>query len=259
MCITKNRKKPRASTQKSRQPPRSIQRKKKPQMYTAENLQNAIKDVQTGVRSFAAAWKFHNIPKGTLYDRLNGAKSRHEANETNQILSPPQEEALTYYIQYRGWRGDPVTSLEARELAARIGNCDLPAEGWFYRFLRRGQNLRMGWARKGEGKRAQAMKRVTTSDYFDLLQEQIEKYDIHPSDIYNADEKGIFMGGGDIRFRAVVDANQKQAFCTGDENRKMVTVLECIGARGDSIRPLLIHEGIDVDGEWVRKNCCNAE
>ncbi|KAJ7434112.1 hypothetical protein B0H11DRAFT_2373778, partial [Mycena galericulata] len=56
--------------------------------------------------------------------------------------------------------------------------------------------------------RARALNRTTVHDYFKLLTETVETYDIKPQNIWNMDEKGIQLGVGD-RIRALVDRDQK--------------------------------------------------
>ncbi|CAG8674785.1 10374_t:CDS:1 [Acaulospora colombiana] len=258
MARANQTRKPAKTIQMPGQPPPSIHKERKPRVWTEEDIQAAMKNVRNGTQELWEASKAFSIPKNTLRDRLNGSKPRQEVDQENQLLSPQEERALVQYIKYRGWRGDPVGLQETRELAGKITGQGTPGEGWVYRFMKRNPDIRGKWAKKGESKRAQAVKEAVALEYFEILKEQIETYDIHPSDIYNADEKGIFMGGGSIRFRALVDVGQKQAFSTGDENRKMITVLECICVNGTTTPPLLIHEGTGHDLEWARHNPCQA-
>jgi hypothetical protein len=199
----------------------------------------------------------HRVPSTTLFRRLRGAKSRRAANEPNQILTFQQEKALVHYIRLRGWRGEPVTMQDAVNLAAKISGRDV-ASGWIYRFMNRNPEIKRRWTKKGESKRAQGLNGMSVESFFNLLKEEMEGNDIRGFDIWNADEKGVFLGGGEIRFRAIVNEAQKQAFATGDENRKMVTVLECIRSNGEKIPPLLIHEGSAPDGQWILHNPCSA-
>jgi hypothetical protein len=224
--------------------------------YTEEDLQEAVDTVRSGALKFAEAVRKHKVPPATLCRRLKGAKPRQEANEPNQILTRQQEKALVHYIRLRGWRGEPVTMQEAVNLAAKISGKDI-GMGWINRFMARNPEVNRRWTKKGESKRAQGLNAMSVESFFKELKEQMENNEIRGFDIWNADEKGVFLGG-EIRFRAIVDETQKQAFATGDENRKMVTVLECIRSNGEKIPPLLIHEGAAPDGEWIKHNPCGA-
>ncbi|KAJ7216085.1 hypothetical protein GGX14DRAFT_310797, partial [Mycena pura] len=59
-----------------------------------------------------------------------------------------------------------------------------------------------------EACRAQSLTRPVVHDYFTLLAETIERYDIKPKNIWNMDEKGIQLGIAD-KTRVLVDRDQK--------------------------------------------------
>ncbi|KAJ7193528.1 hypothetical protein GGX14DRAFT_308553, partial [Mycena pura] len=54
----------------------------------------------------------------------------------------------------------------------------------------------------------QSLNRPTVHEYFDLLRETIDQYEIDYCNIYNMDEKGIQLGIG-AKSRVLVDRNQK--------------------------------------------------
>ncbi|KAJ7244217.1 hypothetical protein C8J57DRAFT_950974, partial [Mycena rebaudengoi] len=56
--------------------------------------------------------------------------------------------------------------------------------------------------------RARALSRPVVHEYFTLLTETIDAYDIQPKNIWNMDEKGVQLGVGD-KIRVLVDRDQK--------------------------------------------------
>ncbi|KAK0461869.1 uncharacterized protein EV420DRAFT_1477588 [Desarmillaria tabescens] len=68
--------------------------------------------------------------------------------------------------------------------------------------------------------RAQALNPATTTEFFKLLKEISEKYDIAQENIYNMDEKGIQLGIGK-RVLALVDRDQKEVYQVEDGNREL--------------------------------------
>jgi hypothetical protein len=122
--------------------------------------------------------------------------------------------------------------------------------------MTRHPELRRCWAKQGESKRADALSKSNTDSFFELLAEA--KKGIDPDCIWNCDEKGIVENGGSFRRRVIVGSDQKDPKITGDESRKMVTILECISAVGHVIPPLVIHQGAEKDGEWIRSNPCGT-
>lgn len=222
-----------------------------------ENIRKALHDIIFEKISIAEASRRYQLPTSTLQDRQKGAQPRHKVHETNQKLTPMEEAALTEYCRQKGWRGEPLTIQEIRHAANQISGATV-GENWVYNFRKRNPSISPRTTQKAESKRSQGLNPEAVSSFYEELQRVIKEYDIYPCDIWNADEKGVFMGGGEIKFRTLVASEMKQAFSTGDENRKMVTVLECIRSNGESIPPLLIHEGAAPDGEWIRLNPINA-
>jgi hypothetical protein len=203
--------------------------------------------------SASQACKQHGLATTTLHARLHGAKPRHVVHDQNQKLTPHEEQALAEYCRQKGWRGEPLKLEEIRKLASEISGTHVGLN-WVYKFKNRNPSIASRTTQKAESKCSKALNPEAVKSFYDELERVFREYDIHPSDIWNADEKGVFLGGGEIKFRTLVAAEMHQAFSTGDENRKMVTVIECIRSNGESISPLLIHEGLAPDGEWIRDN-----
>lgn len=199
-----------------------------------------------------------NVPSSTLHDRIKGAQSLKVAHEDEQLLTEKQEQLLAIFIKMRGWRGEGMDLDDVWGLASEI--CGHPVEiKWPYNFHQHHPELAFRWAKRGEAKRASGANKTNVDSFFDVLQQALEDPDLHPADIWNVDEKGITMDGGVLQQHVLVDSDQAEPKLYGDENRKMVTIIECISATGGLIPPLIIHEGAEKDGEWVRNNPCGAE
>ncbi|KAJ7198121.1 hypothetical protein GGX14DRAFT_341898, partial [Mycena pura] len=56
--------------------------------------------------------------------------------------------------------------------------------------------------------RAKSLNRAAVHDYFTILSDTIDRYNIKPKNIYNMDEKGIQLGIGD-KVKVLVDRDQK--------------------------------------------------
>ena len=65
--------------------------------YTENDVQNALADIQNR-GAVATASDRHGVPRTTLRDRLNGARSCRHAHEDEQRLSTIQEERLKRWI-----------------------------------------------------------------------------------------------------------------------------------------------------------------
>ncbi|KAJ7758862.1 hypothetical protein DFH07DRAFT_692194, partial [Mycena maculata] len=90
-----------------------------------------------------------------------------------------------------GRRGLPLSLETIGNYAADIVGAPL-GETWPRRFKDRHNNtLRVRWTHALEICRAKALNPTAVHEYFTLLTETINKYDINWKNIYNMDEKGI--------------------------------------------------------------------
>jgi hypothetical protein len=68
---------------------------------------------------------------------------------------------------------------------------------WPVRFKKRHPDLKVKWTTKLEQCRVMALTRPVVHDYFVLLHETIEAYDIKPKNIWNMDEKVSHFSSAD--------------------------------------------------------------
>ena len=202
-----------------------------------------------------AAQQF-DVPPTTLTSRWNGTPTRQEAHEHERLLTAAQEEILTEWIRVMGRRGIPMT---ATIIADYVGDIvgHVIGESWVRRFKDRHPELKVKWSSPLEKCRAASLNPTLVNEYFDLLEETIERYNIPPENIYNMDEKGIQLGIGQ-KVKAFVDRDQKDVYSVEDGNRELVTMIEAISADGWSMHPSAIYQGKRRDLEWGRNNPCNA-
>ncbi|KAH7921046.1 CENP-B protein, partial [Leucogyrophana mollusca] len=71
------------------------------------------------------------------------------------------------------------------------------------------------------------------------------------------DEKGIQLGIGK-RTLVLVDRDQKTVQHLENGDRELVTIIECVSADGDALRPSIIFKGKRRNLAWARSNPCNA-
>jgi hypothetical protein len=130
-------------------------------------------------------------------------------------------------------------------------------EIWPKRFRKRHPDLKMKKATGLEKARAKALNQFAVDEFFNMLTDVIQEYNIMPENIYNMDEKGIQLGIG-ARITAMIDRDQKAVYSIEDGNRELVTVIKCICADGSAIHPSVIFQGQRRNSEWGRNNPCNA-
>jgi hypothetical protein len=119
------------------------------------------------------------------------------------------------------------------------------------------KDLHFRWTHSLEACRVQALNRTAVHDYFTLLRETIEKYDVNWKNIYNMDEKGVQLGIG-TKTKALVDRDQKTVQHITDGRRDLVMIIECICADGTALHPSVVFKGVRRDLRWGENNPCDA-
>lgn len=89
--------------------------------YTEEDIQKAIQALQdhTFTTITAAAMHF-KVDRTTLGARMRGRKTRRQANESAQILSPAEENTLIRWITRLTATGYPATPALLKEMAQEV-------------------------------------------------------------------------------------------------------------------------------------------
>ncbi|KIJ70654.1 hypothetical protein HYDPIDRAFT_56045, partial [Hydnomerulius pinastri MD-312] len=100
-------------------------------------------------------------------------------------------------------------------------------------------DLKAKWMTGLECCHAKALNCTNVSQFFQLLRELIDEYNIHPSNLYNMDEKGVQLGIGKST-RALIDHDQKTINHLENGDHELVTIIECIAADGTVLPPSVI-------------------
>lgn len=206
--------------------------------------------------SLREAARTFDVPKTTLTERFNGRQTRARAHEHQQRLSPGAEAALVEWIIEMGRRGVPLHPTAVAQHAFAISGVEV-GEHWVARFRTRHGELKAKWTTGLEKCRAQSLNEAAVKEFYNVLGELLEQYNIPEENIYNMDEKGIQLGIGQ-KVLALVDRDQKVVQQVEDGNRELVTIIECVSADGTAIRPSVVFKGARRDLEWGRDNPCDA-
>jgi len=143
------------------------------------------------------AWHF------CIAKHLAGGKTRCEAHVDEQLLTEAQEEILAKWIKIQGQRGVPMTYASVAQAAAEILGKPV-GESWPKRFRQRHPDLKMKKTIGLEKACAKALNQFAVNEFFDMLTNIIEEYEITPGNIYNMDEKGIQLGIGAMSYSGSV-------------------------------------------------------
>lgn len=198
----------------------------------------------------------YNINRNTMKNRYTGTKTKAEFNIPHQKLSPAEEQSLQDIIQQLESWGFPPYVSRVKEMASNIlhskGRPSSIGINWVQKFLSRHPDLNTRWSRRLERDRFNNCTIENFSRWFNMVKENIEKYDIQTSDIYNMDEKGFQMGHIN-RERVICSKYNKDVRVKEPTNREWVSILECISADGQLLPPFIIFKGKVQKEAWLQQ------
>ena len=129
----------------------------------------------------------------------------------------------------------------------------VPGKHWLTRFLRRNRD-RVKYCRTSalDPKRAKCFNYPTVKDHFEKLKAIIDEHDIPPENIYNMDEKGCQLGGGrkGRRKKYLFGCSSQARYRVRDANLELVTIVECVSADGQALKPYIIFKGKRLNKDW---------
>lgn len=231
--------------------------------------QEAIAAIRKGQHTCHSAAIAFNLPRSTLYTRVNGGiQPRNLAHESEQILSHAEERELVRWITRLTISGYPARHSTLKEMAEEVRKrrvkqinedgiqlVQYPDIGkdWVPRFLRRHSELASVTLRSIETARLKAPTYKRLQQYFADLEKVIVDYKILPENKYNMDESGYAIGEIEAT-KCIINANIRQQFQSKPGRQEWVTSVECICADGMALPPLIIFKGTKLSTRWVNGN-----
>src|SRR6266480_2400773 len=119
--------------------------------YTENDVQNALTDLRNrgALRTIST---HHGVPRTTLRDRFNSARSYRDAHNDEQRLSTVQEERLKRWILRQEALGYAPIHTQVRAIASGIlkqGGDDKPlGKKWIQHFLKRYPTVKIKLGRR---------------------------------------------------------------------------------------------------------------
>jgi hypothetical protein len=106
-------------------------------------------------------------------------------------------------------------------------------------------------------KQAQAFNYETVHRHFKLLNKVLKDKDIPWENVYNMDEKGIQLGGGqkNTQERYFFSREDKMMYRQKSDSLELVTVIDCVCADSTAeIPPCFVFKGVGKFPEWMEVN-----
>jgi len=230
--------------------------------YSEDTLTTALtayrKGEFTSIRKCAYAF---NIPTSTLSDRLTRANSRSKSHESQKILSTTEEGILLKAITRLSKSGIPITLSLTRDLAeeirlSRFRLSSTPTSyppisvRWIDRFRKRYPELKTVYSRSLDASRFEGVTYPIVNAYFNAITDLFLE-NSYPSDaIFNVDETGFALGTT-LPSKVLIRGGDTRAFKKISGRQEWITAIECIGASGVALPPLLIFKAKYTNSAWI--------
>lgn len=255
-------------------------RKTDRQSWSIEKMQRAVEAVVSGEMGYHRASISFAVPQTTLERHVKrqrdnaGYSISKVLGSKRPVFTPQQEEELVGYLKEMEARLFGLTITECRKLAFQLAeqngiqhpfnkNDKMAGKGWMMGFFNRHKDLSIRKPEATSGARAMGFNKVAVEQFFKLLQETVEKYQLTADKIYNVDETGVTVNPkGNSKVIASKGKRQVGAL-TSAERGETITSEICFSASGAYMPPMLIFprkrmqqsflDGL-VPGGWVELN-----
>ena len=201
------------------------------------------------VPSLRAAANVYDVPFESLRKRHIGILPRVSTLANSRKLNISEEQLLVQKILQLSNEGFPPQQAIVRDIANIMLRSKQPTNSqrvginWVTKFVKRHPQLSSVYNRKFDYQRAECQDPELISLWFKLVGDTITKYGVTDEDIYNFDETGFQMGV--ISTSKVITTSERKGRprTTQPGNRKWVTVIEAVNAKGWAIPPFVIFDG----------------
>ncbi len=230
----------------------------KRKMWSDEDMDGALQEVESGVMTVRKASMTYGIPKSTLHDHVIGKVVAGARPGPTRYLDDEEEHELVRWLEGCSEVGCAKTVREVRAIVGAIVgkkhgvDSITVSHGWWDRFRERHPHLTL---RAGESlayRRAASTSRETIDGYFDHLENVLRenKLSERPSLIFNADESGMPLQHRPGKRIAV--KGQKHVHVLASGNKAQITVLACVNATGYSLPPMVVFNRKTLSPELTR-------
>ena len=194
--------------------------------------------------SINATAKAYDVNYSTLHCCVQGLTlPKKEAHINQQLLTKAEQETLIDWIKYIALTGHPLNIWTIRPKVQAIleakswRNVDgkNPLKSWIRRFMKwHTLHLKMSWGSGLDPKCAKAFNFSTVKAHFMLFKDTMNKSNIPWRNIYNMDEKGVQMGGGQkgTCTKYFFSWDDKMQYKLQSDDLQLVTIINCICADG---------------------------
>ena len=248
-----------SAQEKSPATPRRPRPSKKRMQWTREQMEAAIREVESGrAVSINRAAIDHGVPPTTLKDRLSGRVVDGTKPGRLSYLTDGEEAELESYlvdscrVGYGKTRRQVMSIVEKVATDKGVLRKSRLSDGWWKAFRARHPNLSLRSGDATGHARIRATNCENMKHYFSLLNEIMEEHGFkdHPERVYNMDECGMPLDPKPPKVLAAKGQKKVRYRCSGTKGQ--VTVLGCCSATGQALPPFVIFDAKELKYEWTR-------
>src|SRR5438046_10107682 len=105
--------------------------------------------------------------------------------------------------------------------------------------MKRHPELQSRFSQRLDHQRAAAGNPKLMERHFSIFQKAVRDYKVETMNIWNMDEKGFLLGIAN-KVKVICRRGRKNPRYTCDGSRELITVLECVSAKGDLLPPMIV-------------------
>ena len=239
--------------------------------YTEETMLSAVASIKNGTMSYRVASRTYGVPIATLCDKIkNRVPLAIVRPGRHTVLSPTIEKRILDYMLVSSKIGYAITRNEIPNVVKNFidkmvadnlvvfpaGNNfenNKPSKNWVTRFLDRNPCLATRTAENLGFQRAVITKERLLLWFEDLKTYLFSEHSLdateflseeNASRIFNLDESGFALQGTNSRLKVVALKGCKNVHRLGSDNKEQITVLACVSAKDEFLKPLVIFPGV---------------
>ena len=205
-------------------------------------------DVPVAVpKSYRALADYGGVPRSTLYYRVRGRRSIEEKAQSQQYLSPSEDEAVVKFLLQMSHLGQPVRMKHIPAIALcatrqRPKSRKLskpPGRNWAKAFENRHPELQARRVRALDWNRHNKNIYEKITYWFKVIEKLLQNPRIVAKNVYNMDEIGVMLSmPGSVK---ILTGRNDTRDCRGAHvKRTTVTAIECISGDGRYLPPMII-------------------
>jgi hypothetical protein len=197
--------------------------------------------------SYRALADHGEVPRSTLHARAQGRRSMKEKAQSQQYLSPWEEDALVKFLLQMSDLGQPVRIKFIPFLAFCVGRqrseqaqpLKPPNKNWARAFEKRHPDTQARRVSALDWNRHEKNTCWKISHWFEVIGRLLQDPAVLAENVYNMDETGVMLPMlGSVK--VLVGKNDLRSYRGARVKRKMVTAIECISGDGRYLNPLII-------------------